>query len=130
MKNIKGILSLTLVIIFLVGCSSTETMTANEFKKSMEKKAFIKVETFDGGVHIQNGGTNYQTLLMMSLLIDAFKKGQLTNEDDPKNDTFKQIVEFIWKRPKDASKALIKIIGIDSDSDSLFEGFKNEKETN
>ena len=39
MKNIKGILSLTLVIIFLVGCSSTETMTANEFKKSMEKKA-------------------------------------------------------------------------------------------
>lgn len=25
----------------------------------MEKKAFIKVETFDGGVHIQNGGTNY-----------------------------------------------------------------------
>lgn len=40
----------------------------------MEKKAFIKVETFDGGLHIQNGGTNYQTLLMMSLLIDAFKK--------------------------------------------------------
>lgn len=67
----------------------------------MEKKkeAFIKIETFDGGVHIQNGGTNYQTLLMMSLLIDAFKKGQLTNEDDSKNDTFKQIVEFIWKRP-------------------------------
>lgn len=96
----------------------------------MEKKAFIKVETFDGGVHIQNGGTNYQTLLMMSLLIDAFKKGQLTNEDDSKNDTFKQIVEFIWKRPKDASRALIKIIGIDSDLDSLFEGFKCEKETN
>lgn len=96
----------------------------------MEKKAFIKVETFDVGVHIQNGGTNYQTLLMMSLLIDAFKKGQLTNEDDPKNDTFKQIVEFIWKRPKDASRALIKIIGIDSDLDSLFEGLKNEKETN
>lgn len=96
----------------------------------MEKKAFIKVETFDGGVHISNGGTNYQTLLMMSLLIDAFKKGQLTNEDDPKNETFKQIVEFIWKRPKDASRAFIKIIGIDSDLDSLFEGFKCEKETN
>lgn len=97
----------------------------------MEKKAFIKVETFDGRVHIQNGGTNYQTLLMMSLLIDAFKKCQLTNEDDPpKNDTFKQIVEFIWKRPKDTPRALIKIIGIDSDLDSLFEGFKNEKETN
>lgn len=96
----------------------------------MEKKAFIKVETFDGGVHIQNGGTNYQTLLMMSLLNDALKKGQLTNEDDPKNETFKQIVEFIWKRPKDASRALIKIIGIDSDLDSLFEGFKCEKETN
>ena len=40
----------------------------------MEKKAFIKVETFDGSVHISNGGTNYQTLLMMSLLIDALKK--------------------------------------------------------
>lgn len=98
----------------------------------MEKKkeAFIKIKTIDGGVQIQNGGTNYQTLLMMSLLIDAFKKGQLINEDDPKNDTFKQIVEFIWKRPKDASRALIKIIGIDSDLDSLFEGFKCEKETN
>lgn len=98
----------------------------------MEKKkeAFIKIKTIDGGVQIQNGGTNYQTLLMMSLLIDAFKKGQLTNEDDPKNDTFKKIVEFIWKRPKDASRALIKIIGIDSDLDSLFEGFKCEKETN
>lgn len=98
----------------------------------MEKKkeAFIKVRTIDGGVQIQNSGTNYQMLLMMSLLIDAFKKGQLTNEDDPKNDTFKQIVEFIWKRPKDASRALIKIIGIDSDLDSLFEGFKCEKETN
>ena len=95
----------------------------------MEKKkeAFIKVRTIDGGVQIQNSGTNYQTLLMMSLLIDAFKKGQLTNEDDPKNDTFKQIVEFIWKRPKDASRALIKIIGIDSDLDSLF---KSEKENN
>ena len=98
----------------------------------MEKKkeTFIKVRTINGGVQIQNSGTNYQMLLMMSLLIDAFKKGQLTNEDDPKNDTFKQIVEFIWKRPKDASRALIKIIGIDSDLDSLFEGFKNEKETN
>lgn len=93
----------------------------------MEKKAFIKVETFDGGVHIQKGGTNYQTLLMMSLLIDVFKKGQLTNEDDPKNDTFKQIVEFIWKRPKDASRALIHIIGVDGDLDSLF---KSEKENN
>lgn len=93
----------------------------------MEKKAFIKVETFDGGVHIQNGGTNYQTLLMMSLLIDAFKKGQLTNEDDQKNDTFKQIVEFIWKRPKDASRALIHIIGADGDLDFLF---KSEKENN
>lgn len=95
-----------------------------------QKKAFIKAELIDGGVRIQNGGTNLQVLLMMSLLIDAFQKGQLTNEDDPKNDTFKQIVEFIWKRPKDASRALIKIIGIDSDLDSLFEGFKNEKETN
>lgn len=93
----------------------------------MEKKAFIKVETFDGGVHIQNGGTNYQTLLMMSLLIQAFKDGQLTNEDDPKNETFKQIVEFIWERPKDVSRALIQIIGVDGDLDSLFE---NEKETN
>lgn len=96
----------------------------------MEKKAFIKVETFDGGVQIQNSGTNYQMMLMMSLLIQAFKEGQLTNEDDPKNETFKQIVEFIWKRPKDASRALIKIIGIDSDLDSLFEGFKCEKENN
>lgn len=73
----------------------------------MEKKAFIKVETFDGGVHIQNGGTNYQTLLIMSLLIDAFQKGQLTNEDDQNNETFKKIVDFIWKRPKDATRALI-----------------------
>lgn len=93
----------------------------------MEKKAFIKVETFDGGVHISNGGTNYQTPLMMSLLIDAFKKGQLTNEDDPKNETFKQIVEFIWKRPEDAAKALVHIIGADGDLDSLF---KSEKENN
>lgn len=95
----------------------------------MEKKkeAFIKIETFDGGVHISNGGTNYQTLLMMSLLIDALKKGQLTNEDDPKNETFKQIVEFIWKRPKDATRALIQIISVDGELDSLF---KSEKETN
>lgn len=93
----------------------------------MEKKAFIKVETFDGDVHISNGGTNYQTLLMMSLLIDALKKGQLTNEDDPKNETFKQIVEFIWKRPKDATRALIQIISVDGELDSLF---KSEKETN
>lgn len=63
----------------------------------------------------------------MSLLIQAFKEGQLTNEDDPKNETFKQIVEFIWKRPEDALRALIKIIGIDSDLDSLF---KSEKENN
>lgn len=93
----------------------------------MEKKAFIKVETFDGGVHISNGGTNYQTLLMMSLLIDAFKKGQLTNEDDPKNETFKKIVDFIWERPKDTTRALIRIIGVDEDLDSLF---KSEKENN
>lgn len=93
----------------------------------MEKKAFIKVETFDGGVHIQNGGTNYQTLLMMSLLIDAFKKGQLTIEDEQNSETFKQIIEFIWKRPKDASRALIQIISVDGELDSLF---KNEKENN
>lgn len=93
----------------------------------MEKKAFIKVETFDGGVHISNGGTNYQMLLMMSLLIQAFKEGQLTNEDDPKNETFKQIVEFIWKRPEDAAKALVHIIGADGDLDSLF---KSKKENN
>lgn len=93
----------------------------------MEKKAFIKVETFDGGVHIQNGGTNYQTLLMMSLLIDAFKKGQLTNEDNPNNETFKQIVDFIFKKPREASIALIHIIGVDRDLDSLF---KSEKENN
>ena len=93
----------------------------------MEKKAFIKVETFDGGVHISNGGTNYQMLLMMSLLIQSFKEGQLTNEDDPKNETFKQIIDFILKRPKEASIALIRIIGVDGDLDSLFE---SEKETN
>lgn len=95
----------------------------------MEKKkeAFIKVRTINGGVQIQNGGTNYQMLLMMSLLIQAFKEGQLTNEDDPKNETFKQIVEFIWKRPEDAAKALVHIIGADGDLDSLF---KSEKETN
>lgn len=93
----------------------------------MEKKAFIKVETFDGGVHISNGGTNYQVLLMMSLLIDAFQKGQLTNEDDPKNEKFKQIIDFIWKRPKDTTRALIQIISVDGELDSLF---KSEKETN
>ena len=98
----------------------------------MEKKkeAFIKVRTINGGVRIQNSGTNYQILLMMSLLIQAFKEGQLTNEYDPKNETFKQIVEFIWKRPEDVSRALIQIIGVDGDLDSLFEGFKNEKENN
>lgn len=93
----------------------------------MEKKAFIKVETFDGGVHISNGGTNYQMPLMMSLLIQAFKEGQLTNEDDQNNETFKKIVDFIWKRPKDATRALIQIISVDGELDSLF---KSEKETN
>lgn len=95
----------------------------------MEKKkeAFIKVETFDGGVHISNGGTNYQVLLMMSLLIDAFQKGQLTNEDDQNNEVFKKIVDFIWKRPKDATRALIQIISVDGNLDSLF---KSEKENN
>ena len=95
----------------------------------MEKKkeAFIKVETFDGGVHISNGGSNYQVLLMMSLLIDAFQKGQLTNEDDPKNEKFKQIIDFIWKRPKDATRALIQIISVDGELDSLF---KSKKENN
>ena len=93
----------------------------------MEQKAFIKAELIDGGAHIQNDGSNYQTLLMMSLLIDAFKKGQLTNEDDPKNDTFKQIVDFIWKRPKDATRALIQIISVDGELDSLF---KSAKENN
>lgn len=96
----------------------------------MEKKAFIKVESDEVGVRIRLNGSNYQMLLIMSFLIQAFKEGQLTNEDDPKNETFKQIVEFIWKRPKDASRALIQIIGVDGDLDSLFEGFKNEKETN
>lgn len=96
----------------------------------MEKKAFIKVESDEVGARIHSNGSNYQMLLMMSLLIDAFKKGQLTNEDNPNNETFKQIVDFIFKKPKDASRALIKIIGIDSDLDSLFEGFKCEKETN
>lgn len=93
----------------------------------MEKKAFIKVRTINGGAQIQNSGTNYQMLLMMSLLIQAFKEGQLTNEDNPKNETFKQIVEFIWKRPEDAAKALVHIIGADGDLDSLF---KSEKENN
>lgn len=66
-------------------------------------------------------------LLMMSLLIQSFKDGQLTHEDDQNSETFKQIVEFIWKRPKDASRALIQIISVDGELDSLFE---NEKETN
>ena len=92
-----------------------------------QKKAFIKAELIDGGVRIQNGGTNLQVLLMMSLLIDAFQKGQLTNEDDQKNETFKKIVDFIWKRPKDATRALIQIISVDGELDSLI---KNEKETN
>lgn len=94
----------------------------------MEKKeVFIKVRTINGGVQIQNSGTNYQMLLMMSLLIQAFKEGQLTNEDDQKNETFKQIVDFIWKRPDAAAKALVHIIGADGDLDSLF---KSEKENN
>lgn len=63
----------------------------------------------------------------MSLLIQAFKDGQLTNEDNPNNETFKQIVDFIWNRPKDATKALIQIISVDGELDSLF---KSEKETN
>lgn len=95
----------------------------------MEKKkeAFIKIRTVNGGVQIQNSGSNYQMLLMMSLLIQAFKEGQLTNEDDQNNETFKQITEFIWKRPEDAAKALVNIIGADGDLDSLF---KSKKETN
>ena len=93
----------------------------------MEKKAFIKVESNEMGAHIRTSGSNYQMLLMMSLLIQSFKEGQLTNEDDPKNETFKQIIDFILKRPKEASIALIRIIGVDGDLDSLFE---SEKETN
>lgn len=96
----------------------------------MEKKAFIKVESDEVGARIHSNGSNYQMLLMMSLLIQAFKDGQLTNEDNPNNETFKQIVDFIFKKSREASRALIKIIGIDSDLDSLFEGFKCEKETN
>lgn len=93
----------------------------------MEKKAFIKVESDEVGVRIHSNGSNYQMLLMMSLLIQSFKDGQSTNEDDQNSETFKQIVEFIWKRPKDASRALIQIISVDGELDSLFE---NEKETN
>lgn len=63
----------------------------------------------------------------MSLLIQAFKDGQLTNEDDPKNETFKQIVDFIFKKPREASIELIHIIGVDGDLDFLF---KSEKENN
>ena len=93
----------------------------------MEQKAFIKAELIDGGVHIQNSGTNLQILLMMSLLTDALKKGQLTNEDDSENETFKKIIDFILKRPKDSAIALIEMLEVDEDLDSLF---KNEKENN
>ena len=93
----------------------------------MEKKAFIKVESDEVGARIHSNGSNYQMLLMMSLLIQAFKDGQLTNEDESKNETFKKIVDFIWKRPKDATRALVHIIGVGEDLDSLF---KSEKETN
>ena len=93
----------------------------------MEKKAFIKVESDEVGARIHSNGSNYQMLLMMSLLIQAFKDGQLTNEDNPNNETFKKIVDFIWKRPKDAARALIRIIGVGEDLDSLF---KSEKENN
>lgn len=93
----------------------------------MEKKAFIKVESDEVGARIHSNGSNYQMLLMMSLLIQAFKDGQLTNEDDQNNETFKKIVDFIWKRPKDATRALIQIISVDGELDSLF---KSEKETN
>lgn len=92
-----------------------------------QKKAFIKAELIDGGARIQNEGTNYQTLLMMALLINSLKNGELTNEDDSKSETFKQIVDFIWKRPKDATRALIQIISVDGELDSLF---KSEKENN
>lgn len=92
-----------------------------------KKKAFIKVESDEVGVRIHSNGSNYQMLLMMSLLIQSFKDGQLTNEDDQNSETFKQIIEFIWKRPKDASRALIQIISVDGELDSLFE---NKKETN
>lgn len=93
----------------------------------MEKKAFIKVESDEVGARIHSNGSNYQMLLMMSLLIQAFKDGQLTNEDDPKNETFKQIVDFIFKKPREASIALIHIISVDGDLDFLF---KSEKENN
>lgn len=92
----------------------------------MEKKAFIKVESDEVGARIHSNGSNYQMLLMMSLLIQAFKDGQLTNEDNPNNETFKQIVDFIFKKPREASIAL-NIIGVDGDLDSLF---KSEKENN
>lgn len=93
----------------------------------MEKKAFIKVESDEVGACIHSNGSNYQMLLMMSLLIQAFKDGQLTNEDNPNNETFKQIVDFIFKKPREASIALIHIIGVDGDLDFLF---KSEKENN
>lgn len=66
----------------------------------MEKKAFIKVESDEVGARIHSNGSNYQMLLMMSLLIQAFKDGQLTNEDDQKNETFKKIVDFIRRLTK------------------------------
>lgn len=93
----------------------------------MEKKAFIKVESDEVGARIHSNGSNYQMLLMMSLLIQAFKDGQLTNEDNPNNETFKQIVDFIFKKLREASIALIHIIGVDGDLDFLF---KSEKENN
>lgn len=93
----------------------------------MEKKAFIKVESDEVGVRIHSNGSNYQMLLMMSLLIQAFKDGQLTNEDNPNNETFKQIVDLIFKKPRETSIALIHIIGVDGDLDFLF---KSEKENN
>lgn len=50
MRNIKGIICILLVSVFLAGCgnpassTNTETMTANEFKKSMENKGFTVVD--------------------------------------------------------------------------------------
>lgn len=37
----------------------------------MEKKAFIKVESDEVGARIHSNGSNYQRLLMMSLLINS-----------------------------------------------------------
>lgn len=47
MKAIKGIICIIMGMIFFTGCgssASTETMTANEFKKSMENKGFTIVD--------------------------------------------------------------------------------------